>query len=290
MRTIMTSIALAGISILLAPKCEAGDRSIGVIGEYRPAAARLVLKRAPDGREIPIRIGTIVAAEDSVTLPAGASVVVQLASGERKQFSGAGTFQMPKSNTLGTLARFFESISSLFDDEYRLEGTAASRGAEQCDENATVDSMEIPLLAHGASMTAGTRDLPLAWTAGCGPFQVELWSASKGSLVRERTTEHRLRLDAIPFEIGDHRVTIIDSRGRKIERVLTVVDQAPRMPSDLANDTSALGTIAQAIWLAEQDGGRWRIESFDRLRPLIRGGNELAGAIGDGVLWGMARD
>jgi hypothetical protein len=60
------------------------------------------------------------------------------------------------------------------------------------------------------------------------------------------------------------------------------------MPPDLATDTSSLGVIAQAAWLAGQDGGRWRLESFERLRPLIRAGDPLAGAVGDGVLWGTA--
>jgi hypothetical protein len=45
---------------------------------------------------------------------------------------------------------------------------------------------------------------------------------------------------------------------------------------------------AQAIWLAQHEDGRWRLESFERLRPLIRAGDALAGTIGDGVLWGAA--
>ena len=60
------------------------------------------------------------------------------------------------------------------------------------------------------------------------------------------------------------------------------------LPAELAADTSALGTVAQAVWYSEQDGGRWRLESFERLRPLIRAGDPLAGALGDGVLWGSS--
>mgnify|MGYP003381462339 CR=1 FL=1 len=35
-----------------------------------------------------------------------------------------------------------------------------------------------------------------------------------------------------------------------------------------------------------RDSGRWKLESFERLRPLIRAGDPLAGSIGDWVLWG----
>ena len=67
------------------------------------------------------------------------------------------------------------------------------------------------------------------------------------------------------------------------------VAAVPKLPADLANDTSPLGIVAGAVWLAEQDQGRWRFDSFERLRPLIRAGDPLAGAIGDGVLWADSR-
>jgi len=67
---------------------------------------------------------------------------------------------------------------------------------------------------------------------------------------------------------------------------LEATGTGPALPAELAADTSSLGVVAQAVWLSGHDGGRWRLESFERLRPLIRAGDPLAGTIGDGVLWG----
>ena len=70
--------------------------------------------------------------------------------------------------------------------------------------------------------------------------------------------------------------------------MLEATAAGPALPPELAADASSLGVVAQALWLAEHDGGRWRLESFELLRPLIRAGDPLAGTIGDGVLWGAA--
>jgi hypothetical protein len=59
----------------------------------------------------------------------------------------------------------------------------------------------------------------------------------------------------------------------------------PPPPPDLAGDPSALAVIARAIWLADQDEGAWRLDSFEMLRPAIRRGDPLAGRVGDVLLW-----
>ncbi len=72
------------------------------------------------------------------------------------------------------------------------------------------------------------------------------------------------------------------------DSTLEAMASGPTLPADLAVDATPLGVVAQAVWLADHEGGRWRLESFERLRPLIRSGDPLAGTIGDGVLWGSA--
>jgi len=262
---------------------------VGVVAEYRPASGRFTFTRQPGGTTVPVQIGSVVMAGDRVTLPAGASVSVQLANGETASFKGPGTFAVPAAPPLGKLAAIFQSMSALLDDDYRLAGTAASRGGETCGQGGIeVKPIDVPILVPGASVVAGERDLPLAWRGGCPPFVVKVLSGKDSLVHRESIEGWQVRLDDVPLSVGSYSVAITDAGNRRFEATLAAVDRGPEMPADLATDTSALGVVAQAAWLAGQDGGRWRLDSFERLRPLIRAGDPLAGAVGDGVLWGPA--
>lgn len=261
------------------------DAAVGVVAEYRPAAGRYTLTRAPGAQSVPVRIGTAVHAGDSVTLPAGASVTVQLANGEISRFDGPGTFSVPDARPLGRLASMLKSLPALFDDDYRLAGTAASRGSDACAPGEG-SAIEVPILGSGASVVAGTRDLPLAWRGGCKPYTLTVSTGTRTLARRESVPEGRVRLDGLLLTPGRYTVQIVDSRGARRDVPLEAVAAGPVPPPDLAADASPLGVVAQAIWFAEQDGGRWRLESFERLRPLIRAGDPLAGVIGDGLLWG----
>lgn len=283
---VISSCLVASLGIAQ-PAWAATDAGVGVVAEYRPAAGRYTFARGQDGQKVPVQIGTVVQAGDRVTLPAGASVTVQLATGESSAFKGPGTFAVPDARPLGKLASIFKSIPALFDDEYRLAGTAASRGGGKCAEvGQTVQPIVVPILAPGARVVAGERDLPLAWRGGCEPFVVKVLSGSQSLVHRESIDGRQLRLDDVPLAPGRYTILITDSTGMRYESTLEAVVEGPALPADVAADTSPLGVIAQAVWYAEQDGGRWRLESFERLRPLIRAGDPLAGTLGDGVLWG----
>lgn len=285
---VMVAAGLLLVAALGTP-ARAADGGVGVVAEYRPAAGRFQFARAPGGQGVPVRIGAVVQAGDRVTLPAGASVTLQLANGEMAVFKGPGSHTVPDARPLGRLAAVFRSMPKLFDDEYRLSGTAASRGGEPCVESGKpVPQIEVPILVPGASVVAGERDLPLAWRGGCAPFVVQVLAGNERVVHRESIEGRQVRLDDVPLAPGRYRVVITDQGGRRFENALEAVTQGPVLPADLAADTSALGTVAQAVWYSEQDGGRWRLESFERLRPLIRAGDPLAGALGDGVLWGSA--
>ena len=266
-----------------------GDESgVGVVAEYRPAAGRFVFSRPPRGEPVPVQIGAVVVAGDSVTLPAGASLSVQLASGETKKFAGPGKFEIPSARPLGTLAAIFLSLPDLFDDEFRLAGTAASRGGEPCTDGGATRAIDVPILVPGARIVSGQRDLPLAWYGGCPPFVVQVLAGANRLVHRESIDGWQVRLDDVPLVPGQYSVVVTDAAGKQFSGTLEAVGAAPAMPADIAADDSKLGITAQAVWLAGVDGGRWRLESFERLRPLIRAGDPLAGSIGDGVLWGPA--
>jgi len=284
----LAACAMLAFGALAAPGA-AADRAedgVGVVAEYKPAAARFNVARAGSG-PVPVRIGTVVMAGDRLSLPAGAAVVVQQGDGRRREFAGPGNFEIPDAAPLGKVSSFFRSISAVFDDEYRLAGTAASRSGEDCrGGEGQVRQIEAPMLLGEPAIVAGERDLPLAWVGGCMPFTVSLHSADGSTLYRESVEGRQVRLDDVPLAIGRYAVTIQDATGLAFRGSVEAVAAAPALPPDLAGDSSPLGVVAGAVWLAELDGGRWRFESFERLRPLIRAGDPLAGVIGDGVLWG----
>ena len=139
----------------------------------------------------------------------------------------------------------------------------------------------------GARIAAGERDLPLAWRGGCAPFSISVLSSDKVAVHRETIDGRQVRLDDLPLSAGRYSVVITDVGGRRFAGAVEVLAAAPVIPADIAADGSPLGVIAQAVWLSGQDGGLWRLESFERLRPLIRAGDALAGTLGDGLLWGQ---
>lgn len=289
-----TEIALVLLACALAgfhagPAAAAADNAgVGVVAEYRPSAGRFMFSRPPGNEQVAVRIGTVVAPGDRVHLPVGASIVVHLANGEVQTFNGAGDFTVPKAAPLGRLAKILGSLGDVFDAEYRLAGIAASRGGEKCGAaGAAVADIEVPILMPGARIAAGERDLPLAWRGGCAPFSISVLSSDKVAVHRETIDGRQVRLDDLPLSAGRYSVVITDVGGRRFAGTVEVLAAAPVIPADIAADGSPLGVIAQAVWLSGQDGGLWRLESFERLRPLIRAGDALAGTLGDGLLWGQ---
>lgn len=283
--------AVVALTTTLGDAATGAESGVGVVAEYRPAAGRFTFTRQPGAVVVPVQIGSVVMSGDRLTLPAAASVIVQLANGEVASFKGPGTFAVPAAPPLGKVASILQSMSALLDDDYRIAGTAASRGGEKCEQTGgDVNPIDVPILVPGARVIAGQRDLPLAWRGGCPPFVVRVLSGKDSLIHRESIEGWQVRLDDVPMTVGQYSVAITDAAGRRFTADLTAEARGPEMPPDLATDTSSLGVIAQAAWLAGQDGGRWRLESFERLRPLIRAGDPLAGAVGDGVLWGTASE
>jgi hypothetical protein len=277
---------LAALVALGGPRAFAAEDGVGVVAEYRPAAGRFNFSRAPRGEMVAVRIGTVAMAGDRLTLPAGASVKLQLAGGKVSEFNGPGDFTVADSGPLGRLAAIFQSLPKLFDDEYRVAGTAASRGSKDCGESARAEAIVVPILAPGSRVAAGERDIPLGWRGGCPPFVVAVSSGNDRLVHRESIEGWQVRLDDLPLSPGKYVVLITDATGKRFEGELEAVPAAPAIPPELRADSSNLGVTAQAVWLAGQDDGRWRLDSFELLRPLIRAGDPLAGTIGDGLLWG----
>ncbi|MEI2421658.1 hypothetical protein V6O07_15390, partial [Arthrospira platensis SPKY2] len=103
-------------------------------------------------------------------MPSGSAVVIQDGDGQRREFAGPGAFEVPAARPLGRIASIYRSISAVFDDQYRLAGTAASRSGEDCRDEADTGGLDVPILGGRPAILAGRRDLPLTWSGGCAPF------------------------------------------------------------------------------------------------------------------------
>ena len=150
--------------------------------------------------------------------------------------------------------------------------------------------LAMPLFSTDARVVARTRDLPITWVGGCAPYVVAILKGADTAAVRRNIDTDRARLDDVRLAPGRYRVVLSDGANQRVEGSFEAVTELPALPADLAADRTDLGIIAQAIWLSDADGGRWRLDAFDRLRPLLRTGNALAGAIGDGILWSRPND
>ncbi len=188
-----------------------------------------------------MQIGSVVQAGDRLVLPAGTSVSLQLANGKSTTFSGPGSFQVPDGRPLGKLATIISSVIPMLDDEYRLSGTAASRGGESCGKDgAAVKPIHVPILAGAASIVAGERDLPLAWHGGCPPFVVKVLSGDDSVVHRESIAGWQVRLDDVPLVPGTYAVVVADAGGREFKSSLVAVKDGPALPptSPLTTATS----------------------------------------------------
>jgi len=259
---------------------------VGVVAEYRPATGRFFFRRGGGRDSVPVRIGAVVQAGDQIALPSGASVTIQLAAG-RTIVLPSGTSVVPEAPSLEKrVAAIYRSLSAVFDADFRQSRTAASRGSASCAPGEPPAPIEVPILVSGAKVAVGMRDLPVVWSGGCAPFIVLLMKGSDTVAVQRAIDARQTRLDHVHLVAGRYMLRVTDGTGLQFEGILEGVSSAPAAPEEILHDTTTLGMIAQAVWLSDIEGGRWRFDSFERLRPLVRQRNELAGVIADGILWG----
>ncbi|MCC7058706.1 MAG: hypothetical protein IT508_00580 [Burkholderiaceae bacterium] len=258
---------------------------VGIVAEYQPVKDRYSITGPARTAPAPLTIGTQVYAGDRVELPAGGLVIVTGADGGATRITGPGTLALAPASAkgLGMVGKMLASLQGYFGEPYRASRIAASQGGEDC---AGAGAIDVPLFPEGSAVVAGTRDLRFAWKGGCAPFTVVVRDARGGEIARTVTSNRAARFREIVLPAGRVAVEIATATDTK-RLALDTVAARPAPPDDLATDGGAnLALLAQAYWLAEQDAGRWRFESFDLLAPRIRAGDPLAGKLGDLLLWG----
>jgi hypothetical protein len=272
----VSMITVGGLSGALAMAGETTD--VGVIVDYSPPGAMMYLQRS--GVKQPVRIATVVQAGDKIELPASSSVTVELADSRRMSSSGPGTWEVPAAPALGSIATFFHRIELIMEPDYRVSASAITRGLKMCK----AEPIKVPLLPEGARVKAGERGISLAWSGGCPPYRLELKSEQGSLRVENGLTTPDFRFEHLSLDPGTYFVSITDKAGTNVIVPFLARIDAPAWPDALASDTSHIGAVARALWLADVDHGAWRMDSIELLVPLRRQHDPLAETVSRQIL------
>lgn len=288
--TICRAAVLATWLACAAVQAAGAPTAVGVVADFQPVRAQYTLQRAPQGQVVHVHLGTTVMPGDRFVLSRpGQSVTLQLADGRKLRFDQPGEHRVPESRPLGRLATILGSIPDLFGDDSGLGGTAVSRDIDRCGMPGFVpEAPQLPAVPEGgAKLAAGTLDLRLAWQGGCAPYAVQLRRA--GSVVAQRAdlTERAVHLSRVTLVPGRYELTVADKSGQVSTFAIEALTEAPPYPQDIRDETGDLATVSGAVWLAQQDEGRWRLEAVRRLEPLVQQGDPLAASLQQGWLSGV---
>jgi hypothetical protein len=285
MGRILTSLCIVIACCLSFASSMAGDvAQIGVIVDYSPPGASLYLERA--GVKQPVRIATVVQAGDKIELPASAAVTVELADSRRLNPTGPGTWEAPDAPALGSIATFFHRVALVMEPDYRLTASAITRDVKLCKPA----PIRVLVLPEGARVMAGERGLSLEWKGGCPPYRLELTSDHGVLGVQSDLKTSEYRFEHVTLNPGAYAVSISDRAGTSVTVPFTARSERPAWPDALTSDTTHLGTVARALWLADVDQGVWRLDSGELLLPLRRQHDPLAEAVWANILAQAAAD
>jgi hypothetical protein len=264
------------LASVVSPAADATD--VGVIVDYSPPGAMLYVEHS--GVKQPVRIASVVQAGDKIELPANSSVTVELADSRRMSSSGPGTWEVPAAPSLGSIASYFHRIALIMDPDYRMTASAITRDVKLCKE----EPIFVPVLPEGAQVKAGQRGLSLAWTGGCPPYRLELKSDHGTLGVESGLASREFRFEHVTLNPGLYSVSIRDGAGVSANIPFTARVNGPAWPDALAANTTHIGTVARALWLAEVDQGIWRSDSVEMLMPLRNQHDALAEAVSERIL------
>jgi len=272
----------AVILVAIAATAAATPAEVGMIVDYSPARGSHTIRHA-DGTTTPVKLGTLVVAGDVLLIDAGGHVFVQLNDGTQHDV-GPGEWRVPDSKPLGPIASLLRSLPRLLDVQATIAASASTRSGESCDATDPNVSIEAPILRSHSKVVIGTQNLALGWFGGCPPFAIELAKADRIIGAAQGLTRRQHQFIDLDLTAGVYRLRIADAAGRQRSYDIEAVAATPAPPAGLASTDSATADIARALWLADLDGGTWRLESFKTLHPLMAQKERIATLIGDYLL------
>lgn len=271
--------------LALLPSVSAAQDASAVVAKYLPPKAEHVIVRA-GGEESIAGLGTPLYAGDTVKVADGGSLVVAYADGGRENLEGPTAFAVPEKERMGMAGRIYDRLQIILGREYRQGSNLATRNAGSCNSN--TPPLDAPVLSSTTYLSVGHENIALAWVGGCAPYSLR-YDGPGDTRIRLRDLKRPLtRIDVRGLAAGDYTLTIADAQEQEIA-VAVVLTDLPDGPIEYGNIQSELDAVAHAAWLANHEGGGWRLESFQQIRPWIRDGGVMAGTFGDLIMWGDPR-
>lgn len=251
---------------------------------YAPDEAILQLRRPGVSGSLPVGIATVVRTGDEITLPAQSTLTVEFADNRQIVSSGPGTWMVPPAPSIGFLAALFHRVEfSMAPNDVRV-ATAITRSSQSC-EAASVAPIAVPAWRPNARVIAGRRGLSLAWTGGCPPYQVELRAGEHLIASQSAVKVAEVRFDDLTLAPGVMTLAIKGARGAPASFSIVVAAHQPMPPRALIQDPSHLAQIARALWLADIEDGRWRLDAVELLARPAGSGDTMAAYEIKRLLW-----
>lgn len=271
------------LAAALAPAAEQAAQDIGWVLEYAPDDALHKIRRVNAAEPIQVKLGTPLRAGDVINVEKNGRVLIGLADGSEREVAGNGSWSVPETAPRPALFRVMQSMLGLIERHGAVASSAVTKGGE-CVFTRESKPIDVPVLASPQKIVAGTAALSLAWRGGCPPYALTLESRGRKLTRLSGVEEARATFAELLLQEGTLVVRIRESRGRDFTSRFEVVKSAPQPPADLATSSSTLGALAEAMWLSEQEGGAWKLESVRKLELLAAQRHPVAAQFKDALL------
>jgi hypothetical protein len=240
------------------------DGEIGYVEDFSGLASQYRVIHA--SKEIPLQLclplyngDTIEALDDkgrvSLRLLDHPNAVVWSRADKDTKFSAV----VPKTSFWSGLMDWTVASLSPFDEQKRERILTTIRGDSGGE-------FGVPLLQVPQTLAAGQRVLVVGWLKPSTVAEISILAKSGRKLVnRSKAMGGLWASPALNLKPGKYHV-VVAAGGRTVAGDIDVVPplEIPQLPSELTQDgiPEPLRHSAQALWLAAQEGGRFRLEAL----------------------------
>lgn len=167
-------------------------------------------------------------------------------------------------NIGGNFKNWFVGLTKRHQEEIQPVSISIKGGSSS-------QSPTIPLLEKTAKvLVAGKRALSLTWQKGTPEYKITLKQGEK-VLFEKLVKDQEFQLPELEFTPGEYQVAIKDSEQRQVILSFTVIKELPpAYPQELTDKSleslsKPVRLIVQALWLANQEEGKWLFEAYQRV-------------------------
>lgn len=246
----------------ISPSWSAGE--IGYVEDFTGLASRYRVTH--DGHEIPMRLCLPLYVGDTIeALDDKARATLRMidhpepvawSRGDRDTkltTSGAGT------SFLSDLMNSTLAALSPFDEQKRDRVLTTIRGDGGGE-------FGVPLLESRQTISLGQKTIAVGWLPASTLAEISITDKKGKALVSKSKASGGIWLSpSLNLKPGQYRVTLV-AGGSKVAGDIDVVDalQIPHLPAELTQENipQSLRHTAQAVWLAAQSNGQYRLEAL----------------------------